>query len=68
MLGESGFFFADVPVINESATLVRKNLLRGLLGRPGASALSESAGGIRQKRPKTDTRRKWRPWGSRGVY
>jgi len=44
-LGEGGFFLADVPLINEAATLVRKNLLRGLLSRPGASALPESSGG-----------------------
>ena len=43
-LGEYGFYFADVPLFAEGCTLLRKNLLRHILRRPGASALPESPG------------------------
>jgi ATP-binding cassette subfamily B protein len=42
--GELGFFYADVPIFAEGSTLLRKNLLRHILRRPGASALPESPG------------------------
>jgi ATP-binding cassette subfamily B protein len=41
---ELGFFYADVPIFAEGATLLRKNLLRHILRRPGASTLPESPG------------------------
>lgn len=41
---ELGFFYADVPIFTEGATLLRKNLLRHILRRPGASPLPESPG------------------------
>ena len=44
MGGELGFFYADVPIFAEGATLLRKNLLRHILRRPGASPLPESPG------------------------
>ena len=44
MLGEGGFFVADVPMINETATLIRKNMLLAVLERPGAASLPESSG------------------------
>jgi ATP-binding cassette subfamily B protein len=42
--GELGFFYADVPLFAEGNTLLRKNLLRHILRRPGASPLPESPG------------------------
>jgi ATP-binding cassette subfamily B protein len=42
--GELGFFYADVPLYAEGTMLLRKNLLRHILRRPGASPLSESPG------------------------
>jgi len=44
VLGRSGFYFADVPIFNDMAMLLRKNLLRHILRRPGASPLPDSAG------------------------
>lgn len=44
VLGEYGFYYADVPLFAECATLLRKNLLRYILRRPGASPLPDSAG------------------------
>lgn len=39
-----GFYYADVPIFAEMNFLLRKNLLRHILRRPGASALPDSAG------------------------
>jgi ATP-binding cassette subfamily B protein len=44
MGGELGFFYADVPLFAEGTTLLRKNLLRHILRRPGATPLPESPG------------------------
>ncbi len=44
VLGGYGFFFADVPIFADIPTLLRKNLLRHILRRPGASPLPDSAG------------------------
>ncbi len=43
-LGSYGFYYADVPLFAEVATLLRKNLLRHILRRPGASPLPDSPG------------------------
>ncbi len=42
--GELGFFYADVPLFADDDTLLRKNLLRHILRRPGASPLPDSPG------------------------
>jgi ATP-binding cassette subfamily B protein len=42
--GGYGFYYADVPIFADIATLLRKNLLKHILRRPGASALPDSAG------------------------
>ena len=39
-----GFYYADVPIFADLSTLLRKNLLRHILRRPGASPLPDSAG------------------------
>jgi ATP-binding cassette subfamily B protein len=39
-----GFYYADVPIFADMNTLLRKNLLKYILKRPGASALPDSAG------------------------
>ena len=39
-----GFYYADVPIFAEMNTLLRKNLLRHILRRPGASPLPDSPG------------------------
>lgn len=39
-----GFVYADVPLFADITTLVRRNLLRHILNRPGASALPDSPG------------------------
>jgi ATP-binding cassette, subfamily B, bacterial len=39
-----GFYYADVPIFADIPTLLRKNLLRHILRRPGASALPDSSG------------------------
>ncbi len=43
-LGSFGFFYADVPIFADINTLLRKNLLRHILKRPGASPLPDSPG------------------------
>ena len=43
-LGSLGFWYADVPLFAHIATLLRRNLLKHILRRPGARALSESPG------------------------
>src|SRR5688572_6038262 len=44
VLASYGFYYADVPIFAEMSTLLRKNLLRYILRRPGASALPDSPG------------------------
>jgi len=44
VLGRYGFYYADVPIFNDMAMLLRKNLLKHILRRPGASPLPDSAG------------------------
>jgi ATP-binding cassette subfamily B protein len=44
ILGTYGFYYADVPIFADMSTLLRKNLLRHILKRPGASQLPDSAG------------------------
>jgi ATP-binding cassette subfamily B protein len=39
-----GFYYADVPIFSDMATLLRKNLLRHILRRPGAAPLPDSTG------------------------
>jgi ATP-binding cassette subfamily B protein len=39
-----GFYYADVPIFAEMGTLLRKNLLRYILRRPGAAPLPDSPG------------------------
>jgi ATP-binding cassette subfamily B protein len=42
--GSYGFYYADVPIFSDIPTLLRKNLLRYILKRPGASSLPDSPG------------------------
>ena len=44
VLASYGFYYADVPIFAEMNFLLRKNLLRHILRRPGASPLPDSAG------------------------
>jgi len=44
VLGGYGFYYADVPIFNDTAMLLRKNLLTHILRRPGASPLPDSSG------------------------
>ena len=44
VIGAYGFYYADVPLFAEIATLLRKNLLKHILRRPGASPLPDSPG------------------------
>jgi ATP-binding cassette, subfamily B, bacterial len=44
VIASYGFYYADVPIFADIPTLLRKNLLRHILRRPGASALPDSAG------------------------
>lgn len=44
VVGEFGFFYADVPLFAHVSTLLRKNLLKHILRRPDSSALPESPG------------------------
>jgi ATP-binding cassette, subfamily B, bacterial len=44
VLGNYGFYYADVPIFADIPTLLRKNLLRYILKRPGASSLPDSPG------------------------
>jgi ATP-binding cassette, subfamily B, bacterial len=39
-----GFYYADVPIFADMSTLLRKNLLKHILRRPGAAPLPDSAG------------------------
>ena len=39
-----GFYYADVPIFADMSMLLRKNLLRYILKRPGASQLPDSPG------------------------
>jgi ATP-binding cassette, subfamily B, bacterial len=39
-----GFYYADVPIFADIPTLLRKNLLKYILRRPGAAPLPDSAG------------------------
>ena len=39
-----GFYYADVPIFADIPTLLRKNLLKHILRRPGASPLPDSPG------------------------
>jgi len=43
-LAEYGFLYADVPLFSETAYLLRRNLLKYILRRPGASPLPDSPG------------------------
>jgi ATP-binding cassette subfamily B protein len=42
--GDFGFYLADVPLISDIVLLIRKNLLRHILQRPGATPLPDSPG------------------------
>jgi len=44
VLASYGFYYADVPIFADMSTLLRKNLLRYILKRPGASQLPDSPG------------------------
>src|ERR671919_938049 len=44
VLASYGFYYADVPIFADMSTLLRKNLLRHILRRPGASPLPDSPG------------------------
>lgn len=44
VLASYGFYYADVPIFADMNTLLRRNLLRHILRRPGASQLPDSAG------------------------
>jgi ATP-binding cassette, subfamily B, bacterial len=44
VLASYGFYYADVPIFADIPTLLRKNLLRHILRRPGASPLPDSPG------------------------
>ncbi len=44
VIGGYGFYWADVPLFSESAFMLRKNLLKHILRRPGAAPLPDSAG------------------------
>jgi ATP-binding cassette, subfamily B, bacterial len=44
VLGSWGFVYADVPLFSEQAVLLRRNLLKHILRRPGASPLPDSPG------------------------
>jgi ATP-binding cassette subfamily B protein len=44
VLGSYGFYYADVPIFADIPTLLRRNLLRYILKRPGASSLPDSPG------------------------
>jgi ATP-binding cassette subfamily B protein len=44
VLGGWGFWYADPPIFSEMALLLRRNLLRHILRRPGASPLPDSPG------------------------
>ena len=44
VLASYGFYYADVPIFADIPTLLRKNLLRHILRRPGAAPLPDSPG------------------------
>lgn len=44
IIASYGFYYADVPIFAEINTLLRKNLLRHILRRPGAAPLPDSTG------------------------
>lgn len=44
VLGGYGFYYADVPIFADIPTLLRRNLLKHILNRPGAAPLPDSAG------------------------
>ena len=44
VVGEYGFVYADVPLFADVSTLLRKNLLKHILRRPGAAPLPDSPG------------------------
>jgi ATP-binding cassette subfamily B protein len=44
VIASYGFYYADVPIFADMSTLLRKNLLKYILRRPGASQLPDSAG------------------------
>ena len=44
VVGDYGFVYADVPLFSEIALLLRKNLLKHILRRPGAAPLPDSPG------------------------
>jgi ATP-binding cassette subfamily B protein len=44
VIASYGFYYADVPIFAEIPTLLRRNLLRHILRRPGAAPLPDSAG------------------------
>ena len=44
VIGGMGFVYADVPLFADLSTLLRKNILKHILNRPGASALPDSPG------------------------
>jgi ATP-binding cassette subfamily B protein len=44
LVASYGFYYADVPIFSDMSTLLRKNLLRHILRRPGASPLPDSTG------------------------
>jgi ATP-binding cassette subfamily B protein len=44
VVGEYGFVYADVPLFADVSTLLRRNLLKHILRRPGAAPLPDSPG------------------------
>ncbi len=44
IIASYGFYYADVPIFADMSMLLRKNLLRYILKRPGASQLPDSPG------------------------
>ena len=44
IIASYGFYYADVPIFADMPTLLRKNLLKYILRRPGASQLPDSPG------------------------
>ena len=44
VIASYGFYYADVPIFADMSTLLRKNLLKHILRRPGASPLPDSPG------------------------
>jgi ATP-binding cassette subfamily B protein len=44
MIGGFGFYYADIPLFNELNLMLRTNLMKHILKRPGAAPLPDSAG------------------------